>query len=108
MARMTGRTSKWKRRWLPVAVLLLALLAAGSLATAETPQLSIPSYTIDGGGGTSSGDILTVSGTIGQADAGVLVGGSLTLYGGFWPPGVQKPPPPPDTGVTVYLPRLID
>ena len=41
-------------------------------------------YTIDGGGGTSSGGGYTLSGTIGQPDAGMLAGGSYTLAGGLW------------------------
>ena len=45
---------------------------------------SIDWYTIDGGGGTSSGGPYTLSGTIGQPDAGVHTGGSYTLVGGFW------------------------
>jgi len=48
-------------------------------------QYSIDWYTIDGGGGTSSGGSYTLSGTIGQPDAGTLTGGSYTLQGGFWP-----------------------
>lgn len=45
---------------------------------------SIDWYTIDGGGGTSSGGPYTLSGTIGQPDAGVHQGGSYSLMGGFW------------------------
>jgi hypothetical protein len=41
-------------------------------------------FTIDGGGGTSAGGQYTLSGTIGQPDAGTLTGGSFTLRGGFW------------------------
>ena len=41
-------------------------------------------FTLDGGGGTSSGGVYTVSGTIGQPDAGQLAGGGYTLSGGFW------------------------
>lgn len=40
--------------------------------------------TIDGGGGTSTGGNFEVSGTIGQAEAGTLSGGSYALVGGFW------------------------
>lgn len=41
--------------------------------------------TIDGGGMTfSSGGPYTLGGTIGQADAGILTGGSYVLQGGFW------------------------
>jgi len=47
-------------------------------------QYSIDWSTIDGGGGTSTGGAYTVSGTIGQPDAGVMSGGSFTLTGGFW------------------------
>ena len=39
---------------------------------------------IDGGGGTSTGGVYAVSGTIGQPDAGTLTGGSYELVGGFW------------------------
>ena len=48
------------------------------------------SYTIDwykvsGGGGTSTGGTYSVSGTIGQHDAGgPMTGGSYSLTGGFW------------------------
>lgn len=45
---------------------------------------SIDWFTIDGGGGTSSGGPYTLSGTIGQPDAGRLSGGTYTLEGGFW------------------------
>jgi hypothetical protein len=41
-------------------------------------------FTIDGGGGTSSGGPYTLSGTIGQPDAGALAGGNFSLVGGFW------------------------
>jgi len=40
--------------------------------------------TIDGGGGTSTGGVYSVSGTIGQPDAGTKSGGNYTLQGGFW------------------------
>ena len=42
-------------------------------------------YTIDGGGGTSSGGAYTLSGTIGQHDASTpLSGGAYELGPGFW------------------------
>ena len=40
--------------------------------------------TIDGGGGVSSGGDYTLSGTIGQPDAGTMSGGAYLLAGGFW------------------------
>lgn len=62
----------------------LAFLALVASASSALGQLSIPWYTIDGGGGTSTGGSFTLSGTIGQPDAGVLTGGNFTLTGGFW------------------------
>ena len=48
-------------------------------------QYSIDWYKISGGGGTSTGGVYSVSGTIGQPDAsGALTGGSYSLTGGFW------------------------
>ena len=43
-------------------------------------------FTVDGGGGTSSGGGFVLSGTIGQPDAGDLAGGDFVLSGGFWQP----------------------
>jgi hypothetical protein len=51
---------------------------------AAAQQYKIDWYTIDGGGGTSSGGQYTLSGTIGQPDAGRLAGGSFVIEGGFW------------------------
>src|SRR5437868_12370092 len=42
-------------------------------------------FTIDGGGGASTGGIFSVIGTIGQMDAGgPMTGGNYSLTGGFW------------------------
>jgi len=45
---------------------------------------SIDWFTIGGGGGTSTGGVYSVSGTIGQPDAGKMSGGNFSLDGGFW------------------------
>ena len=48
-------------------------------------SFSIDRSTIDGGGGTSTGGVYSVSGTIGQPDAGgPMTGGNFSLTGGFW------------------------
>ena len=60
---------------------LITLLARG-LACAQ--NFAIDWFTIDGGGGTSSGGAYSLSGTIGQPDAGRMSGGGYTLEGGFW------------------------
>jgi hypothetical protein len=74
--------------------LLVALLPAGAAAPPALAQdgapaapddaYTIPWYTVDGGGGVSSGGTYTLQGTAGQADAGTLFGGGYTLTGGFW------------------------
>jgi hypothetical protein len=55
------------------------------LAAASAQNYSMDWYKISGGGGTSTGGVYTVSGTIGQHDAGgPLTGGGYSLTGGFW------------------------
>jgi hypothetical protein len=51
---------------------------------ARAQNYSIDWFTIDGGGGTSSGGAYSLSGTIGQPDAGHMSGGSFSIDGGFW------------------------
>src|SRR5437868_5309111 len=66
------------------------LAAATLVLLASTPRASGQSYSIDwhkigGGGGTSSNSQFSISGTIGQADAGgPLGGGAYSISGGFW------------------------
>src|SRR5260370_6126541 len=61
-------------------LLLLFLLDLPSAVDAQ--NYSIDWFTIDGGGGTSTGGVYSVSGTIGQPDAGHLSGGQHTLDAG--------------------------
>ena len=44
-------------------------------------------YTIDGGGGTSSGGSYVLTGTIGQPDASSSQSDAFIVLGGFWPTG---------------------
>jgi hypothetical protein len=63
--------------------LFTALVMIASFACAQS--YSVEWFTIDGGGGTSTGGGYSLSGTIGQPDAGgPLTGGNFTLNGGFW------------------------
>src|SRR5438128_2140373 len=54
------------------------------LSKSQAQNYSIDWFTIDGGGGTSTGGVYSISGTIGQPDAGHMSGGNFTLEGGFW------------------------
>lgn len=61
-----------------VAMLLMAVAVHGQ-------DYKIDWSTVDGGGGTSTGGVYSVSGTIGQPDAGATMsGGPYSLDGGFW------------------------
>jgi hypothetical protein len=64
------------------------LLIIGSLlavTVAHAQQYSIDWYKVSGGGGTSTGGVYSVSGTIGQHDAGgPMSGGQYSMTGGFW------------------------
>ncbi len=49
---------------------------------------AVQRWTVDGGGGRSSGGTFAISGTIAQPDADPLqpsTGGSYSITGGFWP-----------------------
>jgi hypothetical protein len=55
------------------------------LPFAACAQYTIDWHTFGGGGGTSTGGVYSVSGSIGQLDAGpVMNGGNFSLVGGFW------------------------
>jgi len=68
------------------AILCLFAVWASPAAAQSGGPYEIVSYTIDGGGTTSStGGAFTLGGTIGQPDAGqTMTGGSFELTGGFW------------------------
>jgi len=82
----------------PAFLFLLACLSAPAQAPADgaTPAPSagqgsaygIVRWTVDGGGGRSSGGAFAVSGTIAQPDSDPLqpsTGGAFAVTGGFWP-----------------------
>jgi len=55
------------------------------LSTCHAQSYSVDWSKISGGGGTSTGGVYSVSGTIGQADAsGAMSGGNYSVTGGFW------------------------
>jgi hypothetical protein len=86
-----------------ILILLAFLLLASTALAADSYNLSW--WTADSGGGTSSGGSYTLSGTIGQPDAGVVaIGGGYTLAGGFWHGGEAAAPP---EEMRIYLPVVI-
>lgn len=61
-----------------------SILAAPSAPDAPDEGLAIPWWTVDTGGGVSQGGPYSLNGTVGQADAAILTGGTYTLKGGYW------------------------
>jgi hypothetical protein len=71
---------------LPVVALLFF-----ALPPAFAQPFTLESFTVDGGGGSSSGGNYSLTGTIGQPEAGMLSGGDYVVEGGFWPGVIVVP-----------------
>lgn len=86
--------------------LLLALLWSAHYRPlslqAQPGRYILTKWTIDGGGGASTGGDYSLIGTAGQPDAGVLTGvldgTSYSLIGGFWGGAADAVPTPSATG----------
>jgi hypothetical protein len=69
----------------PLKLLTVCLVPCAFCLPAWGQTYSIDWFKIAGGGGTSTGGVYSVSGTIGQHDAGgPMTGGQFSLTGGFW------------------------
>ena len=89
----TGNQWPALTRRLCVSAVLLLL----SLGVSFAQNYAIDWWTIDGGGGTSTGGVYSISGTIGQpeASATAMTGGAYSVTGGFWAlQAVQTPGAP--------------
>jgi len=65
--------------------LFVFLALTGVVSASALAGYSLDWWTVDGGGATfSTGGAYSLGGTIGQADAGALSGGTYSLRGGFW------------------------
>ncbi|HMP84964.1 MAG TPA: hypothetical protein PKA41_19915 [Verrucomicrobiota bacterium] len=62
----------------------LILTAMTAISCCIAQNYSLDWSTIDSGGGDSVGGTYSLSGTIGQPDAGAMSGGNFSLQGGFW------------------------
>ena len=64
---------------------LIGLSAVAVVAALTPGNATVDWWTVDGGGGMeSTGGAWSLSGTVGQPDAGALSGGDFTIEGGFW------------------------
>lgn len=86
-------------RRLIVTMWVTLLFGAVAPGAARAQQYSIDWYSLDGGGGISTGGIYAVSGTIGQPDAGAMTGGQFALTGGFWALYALQTPGAPLLGI---------
>ncbi len=90
-------------RWvIPVLVLVMAALLVGA-AIAAPQAYRLDWWTVESGGSASIGSVYSLSGTIGQADAGSMSGGDYTLAGGFWGGGAAQAP----LSQRIFLPLTI-
>ena len=65
--------------------LILLILVALVPTLGFSQSYSVGWSSVAGGGGTSTGGVFAVSGTIGQPDAGTpMSGGNYSVTGGFW------------------------
>ena len=101
---MNGRRLKIGKGSSSVAKLLLCfiLLPSACCFRALGQSYSIDWYKISGGGGTSTNGQYSLSGTIGQHDAGgPMTGGSYSLTGGFWALYAMQTPGAPRLSIKV-------
>lgn len=91
---------------------LVAIASVALVATASAQDgLSLVDFSIDGGGGVSSGDGFSLTGVIAQPDAGTLSGGGMTLLGGILDMengGSTNPQPNPTPTNTPVVPGVPD
>ncbi len=68
-------------------LVLVLLLTGATAASATESNLAMIAWTVDGGGGSSTGPAYSISGAAGQHDAGVAAGSDYMVLGGFWSGG---------------------
>lgn len=82
---------------------LLMTIAMMVTVAAAADGYDLSWWTVDGGGGTSSGGDYTLSGTLGQPEAGApLSAVEYTLTGGFWHGSTT-----PVAEMKIFLPLIV-
>ncbi len=89
-----------RKYWITLAILLCLALLTFGVSRASPAVLTLPWFSVDGGGGRASGGSFSLEAAIGQPDAGALSGGGFTLSGGFLQPQAE---PQPEV-FKIYLP----
>ena len=91
-----------KKRSVYILVVGMCLLMVTSVLAAPLAY-SLGWWTVDAGGGTSVGGIYSLSGSIGQPEAGSMSGSGYQLVGGFWGGAAGAAPPL----AKAYLPLVV-
>ena len=92
-----------KRHKIFLILCLIVLILFSGQAVFAANGYAITWWSVDGGGGMSTGGIYTVNGTIGQTDTVLLSGSGFSLQGGFWSyPGIDL-----SSGTMLYLPSVV-
>jgi hypothetical protein len=82
--------------------LCLIILPSSFCFRAWGQSYSIDWFKVSGGGGSGTGGVYVVSGTVGQPEAsGALTGGPFSLTGGFWALSAVQTPGAPLLAVTL-------
>lgn len=81
---MKNQSVAWAAVCLVLLDVLLVVGLAGVPSRAQGGGYDLSWWTVDGGGGASSGGAYTLDGTIGQPDVRAMSGGAYVLSGGFW------------------------
>lgn len=84
-------------------ILLGGLLLTSTAVSSPSQGYDLSWWTVDGGGGALvAAGSYSLSGTVGQPDAGALAGNDYILSGGFWPGGALA-----GGSYRVYLPLIL-
>jgi hypothetical protein len=91
-----------------LAVLVLFSTPRTAHAAAQQPVDGIARWTINGGGGSTSGNGYQLTGTMGQTDANAerLMGNGYSLRSGFWWPGDDRVRSADEYPLHYFLPAL--
>lgn len=81
------------RRKIPIILLTIAflLLSVAIASGFASNGYLLNWWSVNGGGGVSTGEDYLLHGTAGQHDAGDLQGGDYLLAGGYWQPPDREP-----------------
>ena len=94
-----------------ISLVICSMIAVPVLAAAVAGAYTLDWFSINNGGGSSSGGMYTLDSSIGQSLAGALSGGTYRLNVGYWPEITSEGPVSPtlalakSVSLTMVIPR---